>query len=54
MLALLEQGELDLDNCETAFAVSTKDKKVIQILIPKSYSTAVANSIYGPEWRAAI
>ena len=54
MLALLEQREFDLDNCETTFAVSTKDKKIIQILIPKSYSTAVADPIYGPEWRAAI
>ena len=54
MLALLEQREFDLDNCETAFAVSTKDKKIIQIPIPKSYSTAVADPIYGPEWRAAI
>jgi hypothetical protein len=54
MLALLEQGELNLDNCETAFAVSTKDKKVIQIPIPKSYSTAVANLIYRLEWRATI
>jgi hypothetical protein len=49
MLALLEQGEFDLDNCETAFAVSTKDKKIIQIPIPKSYSTAVADPIYRPE-----
>jgi Reverse transcriptase (RNA-dependent DNA polymerase) len=54
MLALLEQGEFDSDNCETAFAVSTKDKKIIQIPIPKSYSAAVADPIYGPEWRAAI
>src|SRR5271169_1355672 len=54
MLALLEHGEIDLDNCETAFAVSTKDKKIIQIPIPKSYSAAVADPTYGPEWRAAI
>jgi hypothetical protein len=54
MLALLKQRELDLDNCKTAFAISTKDKKVIQILIPKSYSTAVADLIYKPKWRAAI
>jgi len=54
MLALLEQGEFDSDNCKTAFAVSTKDKKIIQIPIPKSYSAAVADPIYGPEWRTAI
>jgi hypothetical protein len=29
MLALLEQGEFNLDNCETAFAVSVKDKEII-------------------------
>jgi hypothetical protein len=54
MLALLEQGEFDLNNCETAFAVFTKDKKIIQILIPKSYSTAVADLVYRPKWRAVI
>ena len=54
MLALLEQGEFDSDNQETAFAVSEKTKEIVQIPIPKSYSTAVANPIYGSEWRAAI
>ena len=46
MLALLKQGELDLNNCKTTFAIFTKDKKVIQILILKSYSIAIANLIY--------
>ena len=46
MLALLKQGEFDLNNCKTVFAVSTKDKKIIQILIPKSYFIAIANLIY--------
>ena len=54
MLALLEYGEFDSDHCETAFAVSTKDKKIIRIPIPKSYSAAVTDPTYGPEWRAAI
>src|SRR5438045_4931011 len=54
MLALLEQGEFDSDNQETAFAVSEKTKEIVQIPIPKSYSTAVADPIYGSEWRAAI
>ena len=49
MLALLEQREFDLDNCKTTFTVSTKSKKIIQILIPKSYSTAIADPIYGLE-----
>lgn len=34
MLALIEQGEYDSDYCETAFAVSTKDKKIIEIPLP--------------------
>ena len=46
MLALLEQGEFDLDNYKTAFAIFTKDKKIIQILIPKSYFVAIINLIY--------
>jgi hypothetical protein len=46
MLALLEQEEFDLDNQETAFAVSTKDKEIVQILIPKSYSTVVTDLVY--------
>jgi hypothetical protein len=46
MLALLKQRELDLDNCKTMFAIFTKDKKVIQILIPKFYFIAIANLIY--------
>ena len=54
MLALLEQGEFNLDNCETAFAVSEKTREIVQILIPKSYSKAVADLIYGLEWRTAI
>ena len=54
MLALLEQGEFNLDDQETAFAVSTKDKEIVQIPIPKSYSMAIADPIYRPEWRAAI
>jgi hypothetical protein len=49
MLALLKQEKLNLDNCKTMFAISTKDKKVIQILIPKSYFIAIANLIYRPE-----
>ena len=54
MLALLEQEEFDLDNCETALTVSNKTKEIVQIPIPKSYSKAVVNPIYRPEWRAAI
>ena len=46
ILALLEQGEFDLDNQETVFAISKKIKEIIQIPIPKLYSTAVANPIY--------
>jgi hypothetical protein len=46
MLALLKQKELNLNNCKIAFAIFTKDKKVIQILIPKSYFIAIANLIY--------
>jgi len=54
MLALLEHKEFDLDNCETVFVVSIKDKKIIQIPLPKSYSVAVTNLTYRPEWRAII
>src|SRR5438045_6768555 len=54
MLALLKQGEFDSDNQETAFAVSEKNKEIVQIPIPKSYSMAIADPIYGPEWRATI
>jgi hypothetical protein len=46
MLALLEQEEFDLDNQETVFAVSTKDKEIVQILIPKSYFIAVTDLVY--------
>jgi hypothetical protein len=54
MLALLEQGEFDLPNQEVAFAVSAKSQDPIRIPIPKSYSKAVTDPSYGPEWRAAI
>jgi hypothetical protein len=46
MLALLKQKEFDLNNCKTVFAIFIKDKKIIQILIPKFYFIAVANLIY--------
>ena len=46
MLALLKQREFDLNNYKTTFVVFTKDKKIIQILILKSYFIAVANLIY--------
>jgi hypothetical protein len=49
MLALLEQEEFDLNNQETIFAVSTKDKEIVRILIPKSYFTAITNPVYRPE-----
>jgi hypothetical protein len=49
ILALLEQEEFDLDNQETVFAVSTKNKKIIQIPIFKSYSKAVTDLVYRPE-----
>jgi hypothetical protein len=49
ILVLLEQEEFDLDNQETVFAVSTKDKEIIQISIPKSYSKAVTDLVYRPE-----
>jgi hypothetical protein len=49
MLALLEHREFDLDNYKTIFVVSTKNKKIIQILLPKSYSVAVTNLTYRPE-----
>ena len=54
MLALLEQEEFDLDDRETVYTISTKDKEIVRIPIPKSYSNAVMDPIYGPEWRAAI
>ena len=54
MLALLERGEYDLDNYETAFTTSTKDKKIIQIPIPKSYFIAIKDLVYRPKWKAAI
>src|SRR5436189_2080463 len=54
MLALLKQEEFDLNDQETAFAVSEKTKEIIWIPIPKSYSMAVTDPMYGPEWRAAI
>ena len=46
MLVLLKYREFDLDYCETAFAVSTKDKKIIQIPIPKSYPKAIKDLTY--------
>jgi hypothetical protein len=49
ILALLEQKKFDLDNQETVFAVSTKDKEIIQIPISKSYSKAVTDLVYRPE-----
>jgi len=49
MLALIEQEEFDLDSQETAFAVSGKTEEIVQIPIPKLYSTAVADPIYRPE-----
>jgi hypothetical protein len=49
ILALLEQEKFDLDNQETVFAVSTKDKEIVQIPIPKSYSKAVTDPVYRPE-----
>jgi hypothetical protein len=49
ILALLEQREFDLDSQETVFAVSTKDKEILQIPIFKSYSKAVTDPVYRPE-----
>jgi hypothetical protein len=49
ILALLEQKEFDLDNQETIFAISTKDKEIIQISISKFYSKAVTDPVYRPE-----
>jgi len=46
MLALLEHKEFNLDNYETVFVVFIKDKKIIQILLPKSYFVAVTNLTY--------
>jgi hypothetical protein len=46
ILALLEQEEFDLDNQETVFAVSTKDKEIVQIPISKSYSKAITDLVY--------
>src|SRR5436190_11911919 len=54
MLALLEQEEFDLNDQETAFAVSEKTKEIIWVPIPNSYSMAVTDPMYGPDWRAAI
>jgi len=49
MLALLEQEDFDLDNQETVFAAFTKGKEIVQIPIPKSYSSVVTDPIYRPE-----
>ena len=46
MLALLKQEEFDLDNQETAYTISTKDKEIIQIPILNFYSSAVIDLIY--------
>ncbi len=46
MLALLKQEDFDLDNQETAFTTSTKSKEIIQIPIPKFYSSAITDLIY--------
>jgi hypothetical protein len=46
MLALLKQKELNLNNYKTMFVIFTKDKKVIQILIPKFYFIVITNLIY--------
>jgi len=46
MLALLEHKEFDLNNYKTTFVISTKDKKIIQIPLLKSYSVAVTNLTY--------
>jgi hypothetical protein len=46
MLALFKYREFNLDYYKTAFAVSIKDKKIIQIPIPKSYSIAVKDLTY--------
>ena len=54
MLALLEQEEFDLNSQEVAFAISTKDKEIVQIPIPKSYSIAITNPTYRLEQRATI
>ena len=54
MLALIKHREFDSDNYEVAFAISTKDKKIIEIPLPQSYSAAIKDPDYGPEWRAAI
>jgi hypothetical protein len=49
ILALLEQREFDLDSQKTVFAVSTKDKEILQIPISKFYSKAVTDLVYRPE-----
>ena len=49
ILALLEQEEFDLANQEIAFAISTKNQKVVQIPISKSYSKTVTDPVYRPE-----
>jgi hypothetical protein len=46
MLALLKYREFNLNYYKTAFAIFIKDKKIIQILIPISYSIAVTNLTY--------
>jgi hypothetical protein len=49
ILALLEQKGFDLNNQETVFAVSTKNKEIVQIPISKFYSKAVTDLVYRPE-----
>jgi hypothetical protein len=49
ILVLLKQEKFDLDNQETVFAVSIKNKEIIQIPISKSYSKAVTDLVYRPE-----
>ena len=46
ILALIKQEGFDLDSQETVFAISEKTEEIVQILISKLYSTAVANLIY--------
>ena len=54
MLALLKQEEYNLDNYKITFAIVTKDKKIIEIPIPKSYSKAIKDLIYKLEQKNAI
>jgi hypothetical protein len=49
ILALLEQEGFDLDNQETVFAISIKNKEIVQIPISKSYFKAVTDPVYRPE-----